>query len=179
MTLTEQFRKVAWAPDYEVSTQGRVRSTVVRGQQNTPSLRYLKGWTKNTGYKMIWIDGETWRVHRLVYRIFVGELVDGMHICHLDGNPANNDVSNLSQETHTENMSHKWLHGTMPVGEANANALHTQEQADAVRAALTEAECYLSGRLKRGERQRIADECGVLLSLVAIIRAKPNSWRPA
>ena len=177
MTSTEQFRKVPWAPEYEVSDQGRVRSTVVRHRNSKPSLRYLNGWTKPTGYTMVCIDGQTWRVHRLVYRIFVGELIDDMSICHMDGDPANNAVSNLRQENHAENMSHKKRHGTHLSGETHGSAKHTQEQADAVRNAVAQAEYYPNGRLKAGERQRIAADFGVASSLISTIQRRPNAWR--
>lgn len=44
-------------------------------------------------------------VHRLVYKAFVGDFVDGMVIEHLDSNPENNHYSNLKQSTQKENIS--------------------------------------------------------------------------
>ena len=44
-----------------------------------------------------------YRVHRLVYRAFVGEIPDGMVIDHIDGNRNNNNVHNLRCVTPSEN----------------------------------------------------------------------------
>lgn len=43
-------------------------------------------------------------IHRLVYEAFVGELIEGLVIEHLDGNPKNNNYKNLKQSTQKENI---------------------------------------------------------------------------
>lgn len=51
-------------------------------------------------------------VHRLVYQAFIGNLVEGMVIEHLDGNPKNNHYTNLKQSTQKENIQTAISHGT-------------------------------------------------------------------
>ena len=43
-------------------------------------------------------------IHRLVYKAFIGDLIDGMVVEHLDGNPQNNHYTNLKQSTQQQKM---------------------------------------------------------------------------
>ena len=45
-------------------------------------------------------------IHRLVYKHFVGELIDGMQINHIDFDRYNNMQSNLEQVTRRQNIHH-------------------------------------------------------------------------
>jgi hypothetical protein len=56
------------------------------------------------------------RVHRLIARAFLGECPPGNQVRHLDGNPANNNVSNLSYGTRLENREDAIRHGTCRIG---------------------------------------------------------------
>ena len=51
-------------------------------------------------------------IHRLVYKAFIGELIDGLVIEHLDGNPKNNHYTNLRQSTQKTNVETAIYHGT-------------------------------------------------------------------
>ena len=44
-------------------------------------------------------------VHKLVWISFVGEIPEGYEINHIDENPSNNALSNLSLVTHSENIN--------------------------------------------------------------------------
>nr|DAG17491.1 MAG TPA: homing endonuclease [Bacteriophage sp.] len=48
--------------------------------------------------------GKKFYVHVLVYKAFVGELIDGMVVEHLDSNGLNNYYKNLKQSTQKENI---------------------------------------------------------------------------
>lgn len=61
-------------------------------------------------------------VHRLVLEAFVGECPDGMQCCHNDGNPKNNNISNLRWGTAVENWQDKRLHGTATLGSRQGQA---------------------------------------------------------
>lgn len=106
---------------YEVSSHGRVRSLDrvmvnsdgkshrLRGKQICPS-------TGKYGHKRVVLyspgrPAETWQVHSLVLRAFVSERPDGLICRHLDGNPANNRLGNLTWGTPSENMYDKARHG--------------------------------------------------------------------
>ncbi len=45
-----------------------------------------------------------YRVHRLVYKVFVGDIPEGMVIDHIDGNKLNNNINNLRCVSPTDNM---------------------------------------------------------------------------
>lgn len=113
----ETYKPVVGYEDYyEVSDLGNVRSldryitnkfgnhVFIRGKQlrptpSGPGLQYLKvGLFKDGEQKLA-------SVHRLVARAFIGEQPEGKpHVCHEDGNPFNNIVSNLRYDTVSANM---------------------------------------------------------------------------
>jgi hypothetical protein len=105
---------------YEVSTHGRIRSTdrtVVRsdGQRRTYKGITLKPGRMPTGHLCVILSypGQRWtaRVHRLVAAAFLGPCPEGKEVRHLDGNPANNDLSNLAYGTRSENRLDRVVHG--------------------------------------------------------------------
>lgn len=95
---------------YEISDHGNARSVdrIVetkngrrvrcRGCALTPS-------TNRHGH-LLYRMGRRGRMyaHRLVALAFIGEPAPGQEVCHNDGNPANNHVSNLRWGTRSENM---------------------------------------------------------------------------
>lgn len=132
--------------------------------------------TDKDGYKKCRIAGFNWPVHRLVHSLFIGELVPGMVVCHLDGNPENNMAGNLLQASQATNVRHKILHGTEQRRDAHPRAVRTSDEADAVIAALSTAARTKTGRLARGETQRIADEIGVPRYFVSDV-ANKGAWQ--
>ena len=112
----------AWIPgfefEYEVSTNGRVRS--YRGSKP----RILRPTVDTHGYLMVSlcgrqgpVGGRIQRVHRLVLLAFVGP--SDLLTRHLDDNPLNNSLSNLVYGTAAENANDALTHGH------NANASKT------------------------------------------------------
>lgn len=57
--------------------------------------------------------GNTQYVHRLVLLTFVGKCPKGMECCHNDGNPKNNNLSNLRWDTSKANTDDQRKHGTL------------------------------------------------------------------
>jgi hypothetical protein len=111
----------SWRPygdGYEVSDRGRVRSyrSTRRGVSLEASPRVLDGHTQQTGYRivLIWVDGKKRirLIHRMVLEAFVGPCPEGMECRHLDGDRANNTLTNLCWGTHTENIRDRGRHGT-------------------------------------------------------------------
>ena len=49
--------------------------------------------------------------HRLVALAWIGPQPEGMEVCHDDGDPTNNHVSNLRWDTHQANASDMVRHG--------------------------------------------------------------------
>jgi hypothetical protein len=121
---------------YQVSNLGRVRS----------QERVLKPWHNPSGYGMVafWnrrkkrMDPK--QIHALVLTAFDGPKQAGQVCRHLDGNPANNVLHNLSWGTHKENHLDAKIHGThkapprlVQVGELNHAVKLTREQVDHIR----------------------------------------------
>ena len=71
-------------------------------------MKINKDRTDNAGYKRVSISGHkkkqsNQRVHRRVYRIFNGNLEDGLVIDHINGDKLDNRACNLQQITQQEN----------------------------------------------------------------------------
>jgi hypothetical protein len=105
----EEWRPIVGFPDYVVSNTGRVVS-YRRGKPYE-----MRGSCNQRGYRMVMLSGDgvkTLRtVHRLVATAFLGPLPEGMETRHLDGDKANNAVSNLGFCTPSENILDQVKHG--------------------------------------------------------------------
>jgi hypothetical protein len=107
---------------YEVSDQGRARSLPHRvkihhGATRLSPGRVLKpGPASKYGHLRVTLcrEHETYpiQVHQLVMLAFVGPCPDGMEVRHLDSNPANNALSNLTYGTRAENAQDRVQNGT-------------------------------------------------------------------
>ena len=92
-------------------------------------------------------------------------------VCHNDGNYKNNRPNNLRADTQKNNISDKVKHGTAQIGSKHPNAKITEEQALALRAAL-------SGRRKKGDIKRIAAEHGISLHIAyEFTKSNASVWR--
>lgn len=106
--------EIIWArvlefPNYEVSSDGRVKSVPreVKGRRDSKRKikgRELKPWLDHRGYKTVslWLNnkGLNRRIHRLVGLAFIGNHAEFDHI---DRNILNNNMSNLRPCTHQQN----------------------------------------------------------------------------
>jgi hypothetical protein len=72
-------------------------------------------------------------VHRAVYQEFVGEVPNGLEVCHNDGDPFNNDVRNLRADTSENNSRDRELHGTMIYGNRHGNSKISEDQTIEIR----------------------------------------------
>jgi len=97
---------------YEVSDDGRVRSTKRRGSAGRELKPFnLKGYRRvSLSFKSKPID---YMVHRLVANAFIGNPDNLPHVNHIDGDKSNNIVSNLEWCSHLQNMHHAWRTGLM------------------------------------------------------------------
>ena len=75
-------------------------------------IRLLKERICPKGYNILYLyknsKGKNQRVHRLVAQTFIQNTDKKPHINHIDGNPLNNNVSNLEWCTHSENIRHSF-----------------------------------------------------------------------
>lgn len=100
---------------YIVSTLGRI---ICLHWNNGDTHRYLKPFD-NGGYQRVVLikDGvrKKFLLHRLVAEAFIPNPFDKPFINHIDGNKANNSVSNLEWVTPKENVSHAILNNLRPL----------------------------------------------------------------
>lgn len=105
-----QISEIPGQDGYFIDSNGQVYSQWnnrgIHGTVKGSMLKPLKASSTKNGHQYIRFgrNGEVELLHRLVYRIFVGEIPEGMFICHKDGNPKNNSVGNLYAGTQSENM---------------------------------------------------------------------------
>lgn len=103
--MTEEWRTIPGWPDYQVSDAGRFART-----QN--GVRVVRKLTRK-GYKIVSLyrgplDRIQVGLHTLVMLAFVGPCPEGMEVCHNDGNPENNALSNLRYDTRSANVTDSW-----------------------------------------------------------------------
>ena len=168
---------------YEVSSMGRVRSVdrVVRcGKAKANGTRddrrfigrILRQSEYHAGHKKVGLyragTEKTRRVHRLVMAAFVGPCPLGKEVAHEDGDPANNNLSNLSYKTHAENQRDMRSHGPMPRGERNGHAVLTANDVRDIRARAA-AGPY-------GIKAELAEEFGVARSTISAVVTRRN-WK--
>lgn len=91
---------------YEISNYGKILSTPRKGSKGG----LLKQSTLDKGYLGVRLykkdGGKNFKVHRLVYETFVGEIPYGYDINHIDENKKNNHISNLNLMTKVENNAY-------------------------------------------------------------------------
>ena len=92
-----------------VSSKGRVmnseRGVLLNPWSSGRKGRYLKVTYEDKGK----VVGDF--VHRLVVKAFIGEIAKGLVCNHLDGNPRNNNISNLEVVSQSVNMIHAFRTG--------------------------------------------------------------------
>lgn len=105
-------------PDYAITKDGRVWSKPRISLQGHEIGRKWLSWIKQnkSGHVYVWLCREGKRypvsIHRLVLETCVGPRPPGMECRHLDGNPVNNNLSNLKWGTKSENQLDSIQHGT-------------------------------------------------------------------
>ncbi|OXT86547.1 hypothetical protein CF340_13425 [Pseudomonas aeruginosa] len=62
------------------------------------------GSVRSDGYWRVFIDGQRYMAHRIVYAMSVGEIPSGMQVDHADMNPGNNRPENLRLVSASENQ---------------------------------------------------------------------------
>lgn len=100
--MTEIWRPVHGWPQYEASSEGRVR--------HASTARVRRIYWHRTGYGFLVIgprrQRETWGVHQLVAAAFIGSCPAAHEVNHIDLNKRNNRPGNLEYMTHLDNIEH-------------------------------------------------------------------------
>lgn len=149
---------VGWEGLYEVSDHGRVRSrdrtiqqTDARGNLYPRQMlgRILRNKVCTKGPYGNWLsvclgngaDGRSYRlVSRLVLEAFAGACPEGMEAAHNDGNPEDNQLSNLRWDTHSNNQRDITRHGH----DYNMRRRLSDEEVREIRAAVAAGESHVS-----------------------------------
>jgi hypothetical protein len=171
----EEWREVP-GTRHDASSLGRVRQHINATHSERRQIAVRKFTRDKEGYFFLRIAGTRWLVHRLIYSVFCGPLIDGLVVCHLDGNRANNVPANLLQVTQRTSARYKVEHGTHQIGQKHPRALYSDKKARKVKQAIYCAPRSITGRLKRGYGPAIAAQHGVNIFLVHDISAD-KTWK--
>lgn len=125
---------------YDIRPDGTIWTLI----QKTGKLSVKGEWreagrTSEDEYREISYLGEVrLRIHRIVYRKYVGELSPDLVINHKDGNKSNNRPENLELISQAENNKHKYRElgaapviGRSKIDEATADAIRADRAAGA------------------------------------------------
>lgn len=124
-----EVRHVPGFPGYAVSNDGRVWSCKAGGRWGTMKSEWFSltpGISIRGGYPVIALSHQgkpkTYPVHILVLLVFRGPRPHGMQGRHLNGNPKDANLSNLTYGTPKENAADRRKHGREIRGEEKANS---------------------------------------------------------
>lgn len=127
-------RRAAIDHRYEIDESGRIFSLTryIRFKDKRGGWhwrlwpgRELSQQIDDAGYPMATIDGKRFRVHRMVAEKFLPNPDALPVVNHIDGNPANNHVSNLEWTTQQGNLRH-----ALEIGLTRPKTSITQTQID-------------------------------------------------
>ncbi len=156
-----EYKTIKGFPTHEVNREGAVRR--LDGRVVTQSMT-------ERGYLRVTVCGKNLKVHRLVAEAFIDN-PDGLaEVNHIDGNKANNCVSNLEWSDRLSNMRHAFATGLMP-------PLRGGEKAR--RAVLKDADAvFIKQHYKRGHKEfgagALASKYGVHISTICKITSGKN-----
>ena len=114
--MLEEWRKIEFGYNYEVSNLGRVRSLYFTKPPKILKTRVCK----NNGYELVNLNRDaklkTFTVHSLVARAFIRDY-DGNEevVNHIDGNKLNNHISNLEIIDRKGNVKHAMSTGLQKI----------------------------------------------------------------
>jgi hypothetical protein len=150
MTIEEQstrrFRPLEGFPGYYASSDGYVWSLRSPGSpwgrdvRERAEPKRLKGTSRaNGGYLVVTLRSEDARSHSKIVHVLVKEAFDGPtpegHVVrHYDGDPTNNDLTNLVFGTHADNEADKKRHDRHMRGERHHKARLTEADVIRIRA---------------------------------------------
>lgn len=104
---------------YQVSNLGRVKSLIGwNGHGYINRERIIKPSLTSTGYYKVDLKKngkrKVYKLHRAIAQAFIPNPQGKPFINHIDGNPLNNDISNLEWCTNQENIQHGYKLGLIP-----------------------------------------------------------------
>lgn len=118
--MTEEWREIpSLGGRFQASSEGRIRTIDWTIEYKDGRKRKYPGMqrklTKNKVGHLVFNAGTGYGViatHTAVAEAFLGPRPEGMYVCHNDGNPLNNAISNLRYDTPSSNILDTVKHGT-------------------------------------------------------------------
>ncbi len=137
------YKEIEGFVGYRVGSDGTVWTKWVKIMN--PRIHMILGeeWrkmsfsTSPTGYKKVTLSKDSKPyyklAHRLVLEAFVGPCPEGCEGGHLDNNPSNNKLENLSWQTKSENQQQRMKFGTDNMGENHPMVKITEDMVRQIR----------------------------------------------
>lgn len=160
--MIEKWTSIKGFPNYQISSFGRVKSLPVKRftAKKVPYIskeRILRPKLNNKGYKRVSLRycGKSYDklVHRLVADNFLQNIENKLCVNHIDFNPLNNHLENLSWCTHSENIEHSAKSGRM-----SFNNKISQKDVREIRE-----------KCKKTTQRKLAEEYGITFQQISLI----------
>ncbi len=160
MKYLERFKLTVFENGEIKGVRGRILKPIKYGKKGYSSYFGvdIKDYINNKKIK-------TYPIHRLVAEAFLPNWDKSLQVNHIDGNKANNKVSNLEMCTQSQNIKHafemKLMNANHCKGERNYRANFTNEQALEILNILKNAPRTKKGKVKRGVLLELANKYNV------------------
>lgn len=145
-----EYRDIPGHNGYKAGSDGTIWSCRKRGGNDHSAGRLGAKWRKRhpathpNGHLQLQIDGKKIFVHVAVLLAFKGSPEVGQVCRHLNGNPQDNRIENLTWGTQKENVEDSIRHGVMPRGERVGLSKLKNEQIVEIRRRYTQGELQQS-----------------------------------
>lgn len=163
--MNNDFKDIPGHKGYKINTYGLVLSPRTK--------QVMKNCPNRYGYYRVGLSSQgkqkTYSVARLVLSAWQRLPEPGEEAAHLDGNKANNHISNLKWVTRHENEYHKKIHGTIARGSRQGSSKLTEA------AVLDIRRRYIRAPNRKTNAKDLASEYGVTPNLINII-VRRKAW---
>lgn len=123
-------------PYYRVLPNGQIETLKDRGGHIKSEWRIKPFTADDNGYYRINYKKKCLQVHRIIYAAFNGPLNPALTINHIDGNPGNNEPSNLELISQSANNLHRFR--VLKSGPVMGNCKLNKSDADEIRRLIAE-----------------------------------------